>query len=66
MIIIFWENITRYPRFLITSISGLIIIILSPFLKLAKKSFLSQLILLLFFILILIIFTIVLNDMLNL
>lgn len=66
MIIIFWENITRYPRFLITNISGLIIIILGPFLKLAKKSLVSQLTLLLFFILTLISFAVVLNEMLNL
>jgi hypothetical protein len=34
---IFWENVFRYPRFLITSVTGLIVILLSPLLKLAKK-----------------------------
>jgi hypothetical protein len=33
----FWENIVRYLRFLITSITGLIIVLLSPILKIAKK-----------------------------
>nr|QYB19058.1 hypothetical chloroplast RF33 [Climaconeis cf. scalaris] len=27
----FWNNISRYPRFFITSLLGLIIIILTPF-----------------------------------
>lgn len=39
---VFWENITRYPRFLITSVSGLIVILLSPLLKIGKKNLASQ------------------------
>ena len=32
----FWTNISRYPRFLISSLAGLIIIILTPFRNLLK------------------------------
>ena len=34
----FWENISRYPRFFISSFTGLIIIILTPFKSLFKSS----------------------------
>ena len=34
----FWENVIRYPRFFITSVAGLLIILLAPFQKLAKNS----------------------------
>jgi phosphoglycerol transferase MdoB-like AlkP superfamily enzyme len=34
----FWENIFRYPRFFITSFTGLIIIILTPFKGFFKTS----------------------------
>ena len=45
---IFWENVIRFPRFLVTSVSGLIIILFSPFLKFAKKTLVSQIFLLIF------------------
>jgi hypothetical protein len=32
----FWNNIARYPRFFISSLIGLILIILSPFRNLFK------------------------------
>jgi len=32
----FWNNISRYPRFFISSLIGLILIILSPFRNLFK------------------------------
>ena len=32
----FWTNITRYPRFFISSMAGLILIILTPFRNLFK------------------------------
>jgi hypothetical protein len=32
----FWNNILRYPRFLISSVSGLILVILTPFRNLLK------------------------------
>ena len=32
----FWTNLSRYPRFLISSLVGLILIILTPFRNLLK------------------------------
>ena len=32
----FWSNISRYPRFFISSLAGLILIILTPFRNLLK------------------------------
>jgi hypothetical protein len=32
----FWNNISRYPRFFISSVTGLILVILSPFRNLLK------------------------------
>jgi hypothetical protein len=32
----FWSNVLRYPRFFISSVAGLIIIILTPFKNLFK------------------------------
>jgi uncharacterized membrane protein len=32
----FWNNISRYPRFLISSLAGLILVILAPFKNLFK------------------------------
>jgi Protein of unknown function (DUF751) len=32
----FWNNISRYPRFFISSMTGLILIILAPFRNLLK------------------------------
>ena len=32
----FWNNIFRYPRFLISSLTGLILVILTPFRNLLK------------------------------
>ena len=32
----FWNNISRYPRFFISSLVGLILVILSPFKNLFK------------------------------
>jgi hypothetical protein len=33
----FWNNISRYPRFFISSLVGLILIIITPFRNLFKK-----------------------------
>ena len=33
----FWNNIARYPRFFISSVAGLLLIILTPFKNLFKK-----------------------------
>ena len=32
----FWNNISRYPRFFISSVAGLILVILAPFKNLLK------------------------------
>ena len=32
----FWNNISRYPRFFISSLAGLILVILAPFKNLLK------------------------------
>lgn len=32
----FWNNISRYPRFFISSVAGLILVILAPFRNLFK------------------------------
>ena len=32
----FWTNVSRYPRFLISSLAGLILVILTPFRNLLK------------------------------
>ena len=42
----FWNNISRYPRFFISSLAGLILVILTPFrnfLKLKKFRFILPL-----------------------
>jgi hypothetical protein len=49
----FWNNISRYPRFFISSVTGLILVILSPFrnlLKIKKFQFILPVIFLLFII----------------
>ena len=33
----FWENVTRYPKFFISSVIGLLIVITSPIKKLNKS-----------------------------
>jgi len=57
----FWTNILRYPRFFISSLVGLIVVILTPFInlfKIQKFKFISSLFVLIF---ILIIFMILKN-----
>ena len=62
---IFWENVFRYPRFLITSVTGLIVILLSPLLKLAKKNLFSRIFLAMIILFSLIALIFILNAMLN-
>ena len=61
----FWENISRYPRFLISSFTGLILIILTPFKNLLKTGKL-RLILGLFILLFCISLYLILKNMTNL
>ena len=47
----FWTNVSRYPRFFISSLAGLLLIILTPFrnlLKVKKFKILFPLILIVF------------------
>ena len=44
---IFWENMIRYPKFLITSITGLIVIVFGNIFKVMKKNKKNQIIILL-------------------
>jgi prolipoprotein diacylglyceryltransferase len=48
---IFWENIKRYPKFLITSVTGLIVIVFGSFFKEIKKNKKNQIFFFIFFIL---------------
>ena len=48
----FWDNISRYPRFFVSSVAGSILVILAPFknlLKVKKFQFIAPIILILFF-----------------
>lgn len=48
----FWTNVSRYPRFFISSLAGLILIILTPFrnlLKIKKLQIILPLVLIGFF-----------------
>jgi Protein of unknown function (DUF751) len=61
----FWNNISRYPRFFISSLIGLILIIVTPFQNLFKiKKF--RLILIIFFLLFIIILYNVIMNMIGL
>jgi high-affinity K+ transport system ATPase subunit B len=47
----FWNNIVRYPRFFISSVAGLILVILAPFrnlLKIKKFQFIIPIVIILF------------------
>ena len=57
----FWNNISRYPRFFISSLIGLILVILAPFKNLFKIPKLRILIILSFLVFILILYFIIRN-----
>ena len=57
----FWTNVSRYPRFLISSFVGLILIILAPFRNLFKIKKFRFLLPLFFFFVIGILYTIISN-----
>jgi hypothetical protein len=49
----FWNNISRYPRFFISSVAGLILVILAPFknlLKIKKFQFILPIVIIVFLI----------------
>jgi hypothetical protein len=58
----FWNNISRYPRFFISSLAGLILVILTPFKNLLKiKKF--RIVLPIFFILVIILLYLIISNM---
>nr|YP_009093453.1 hypothetical protein Ycf33 [Conticribra weissflogii]AIR76126.1 hypothetical protein Ycf33 [Conticribra weissflogii] len=57
----FWTNIVRYPRFFISSMIGLILIILTPFRNLFKTPKLRWFLIFLSLIFILSLYVIILN-----
>ena len=61
----FWTNILRYPRFFISSLIGLVLVILTPFRNLFKNPQ-SRVFLLVFIILFLIILYLILKTMVGL
>nr|ARO91369.1 conserved hypothetical plastid protein [Rhodochaete parvula] len=54
----FWENIIRLIRFFVSSVTGLIFIILSPFVNLIEKRNTLYLVLILFLIILIIVYKI--------
>lgn len=61
----FWNNISRYPRFFISSLTGLILVILAPFKNLFKVPKL-RIFVLLFLILFILFLYIVITNMVGL
>nr|YP_010172828.1 hypothetical protein ycf33 [Eucampia zodiacus]QSH90663.1 hypothetical protein ycf33 [Eucampia zodiacus] len=57
----FWTNILRYPRFFISSLIGLILVILTPFRNLFKTPKLRVFVILVLFLSILTLYTIIKN-----
>jgi len=57
----FWNNISRYPRFFISSLAGLLLIFLTPFRNLFKIQKFRLLLLLFFLVLIGLFYTIIIN-----
>nr|QXM17574.1 hypothetical protein Ycf33 [Chaetoceros pseudocurvisetus] len=61
----FWTNILRYPRFLISSLAGLILVILTPFRNLFKNPT-SRIFLMIFVVLFLVSLFLILKTMVGL
>ena len=57
----FWNNISRYPRFFISSLAGLILVILTPFKNLFKIKKLRFLVIIGFIVFLAILYTIIYN-----
>lgn len=57
----FWNNISRYPRFFISSVAGLILVILAPFKNLFKIKRLRIFVILGFILFVGILYLIILN-----
>ena len=61
---IFWDNLLRYPRFFISSMIGLILILINPIISLLKN-FKDKKVIVFFFISILITLFCILKEMLK-
>jgi len=61
---IFWDNLLRYPRFFISSMIGLILVLINPIISLLKN-FKDKKVIVFFFISILITLFFILKEMLN-
>ena len=57
----FWNNISRYPRFFISSVAGLILVILAPFRNLFKIPKLRIFLIISFLVLIILLYLIIQN-----
>ncbi len=57
----FWTNILRYPRFFISSLAGLILVILTPFKNLFKTSKLRIFVILIVFVFLITLFLVLKN-----
>jgi Protein of unknown function (DUF751) len=57
----FWNNISRYPRFFISSLAGLILVILTPFRNLFKIKKFRFILPIIFFLSILVLYIIITN-----
>ena len=57
----FWNNVSRYPRFFISSLAGLILVILAPFKNLFKIKKLRVFVIIGFVLFIAILYTIISN-----
>ena len=57
----FWNNVSRYPRFFISSLAGLILVILAPFKNLLKIKKLRFFVILGFVLFIAILYTVIIN-----
>ena len=57
----FWNNISRYPRFFISSLAGLILVILTPFKNLFKVPKLRVFVLFSLILIVIILYNIIIN-----
>jgi hypothetical protein len=57
----FWNNVLRYPRFFISSVAGLIIVILTPFKNLFKIRKLRIFLVIFFLLFIAILYGVIIN-----
>jgi hypothetical protein len=57
----FWNNISRYPRFFISSLAGLILVILAPFRNLFKIPKLRVILIVSFLVFVILLYLIIRN-----